>query len=211
MTIRSVTPTVPIFATRPTSLRPRSSNIRCSASSLGSDSRSAASASSSSRLAPRGRVPRDRPDRHGAVPQPHQDFRARPDDRESVQLQEIHERGGVGAAQRPVERERWQREGQAEAFGTTRSGRCLPRRCTPWPSRPSRDSPGGSCSRPAPAARWPTRAGPWACWRLFSRPDVASDSGVDGGPPGAGGVDARGRADRRDERDDVLDRIRRSP
>ena len=53
----SVTFTDPIADTRPTSLRPRSSSIRCSARSFGSANNSASSATSSSWVAPRRRVP----------------------------------------------------------------------------------------------------------------------------------------------------------
>ena len=51
------TRTLPGTATRPTSLRPRSTSMMCSARSFSSASSSAASASSSSGVAPRGRVP----------------------------------------------------------------------------------------------------------------------------------------------------------
>jgi len=53
----SGTLTLPILATRPTSLRPRSTSIRCSARSLGSANSSASRAWSSEGVAPRGRVP----------------------------------------------------------------------------------------------------------------------------------------------------------
>ena len=49
--------TLPISAMRPTSLRPRSTSITCSARSFGSASNSRSSSSSSSGVAPRGRVP----------------------------------------------------------------------------------------------------------------------------------------------------------
>ena len=51
------TRTVPGSATRPTSFRPRSTSMMCSARSFSSPSNSSASASSSSGVAPRGRVP----------------------------------------------------------------------------------------------------------------------------------------------------------
>ncbi len=76
---------VPIFArTRPTSLRPRSSSIRCSARSFGIGQQLVGQ-----RLvvclgvAPRGRVPAIGRMVTVAVAQPHQDFRARADHRES--------------------------------------------------------------------------------------------------------------------------------
>ena len=57
LTIFSVTRTEPVSATRPTSLRPRSISITCSARSFGSASSSSARRASSSGVAPRGRVP----------------------------------------------------------------------------------------------------------------------------------------------------------
>src|SRR6185312_14871048 len=51
---RAVTSTEPTAATRPTSLRPRSSSIRCSARSFGSFSSASASAWSSASVLPRG-------------------------------------------------------------------------------------------------------------------------------------------------------------
>ena len=57
MTKLSVTFTLPIAETRPTSLRPRSTSIKCSARSFGSASNSASNAMSSSCVAPRRRVP----------------------------------------------------------------------------------------------------------------------------------------------------------
>ncbi len=55
--MKSTTSTLPGAQTRPRSLRPRSTSIRCSARSLGSASSSAASSASSCGLAPRCRVP----------------------------------------------------------------------------------------------------------------------------------------------------------
>ena len=57
MVKNSTTFTVPAAHTRPRSLRPRSTSITCSLRSLASDSRSLASSTSSSSVAPRGRVP----------------------------------------------------------------------------------------------------------------------------------------------------------
>jgi len=51
------TTTVPGLLTRPTSLRPRSTSITCSARSFSSASKSASSSLSSSSFAPRIRVP----------------------------------------------------------------------------------------------------------------------------------------------------------
>ena len=55
--ITSLRRTDPYSATRPTSLRARSTSMTCSARSFGSASSSASSRRSSSSLAPRGRVP----------------------------------------------------------------------------------------------------------------------------------------------------------
>src|SRR6266568_3655965 len=55
--MNSDTSTEPIWETRPTSLRPRSTSITCSARSLGSPCISAASRSSSASFLPRGCVP----------------------------------------------------------------------------------------------------------------------------------------------------------
>ena len=112
----SVTLTVPISATRPTSLRPRSSSIRCSARSFGSASSSASSALSSCGVAPRGRVPAMRADRHGAVARLDQDFRARSGDGEVAEVEKEQIRRRVDPAQRAVERERRQRERRLEAL-----------------------------------------------------------------------------------------------
>jgi len=57
ITMSSFVFTVPHSATRPTSFRPRSTSITCSAISLGSDRSSASRRRSSSGSAPRGRVP----------------------------------------------------------------------------------------------------------------------------------------------------------
>ena len=111
-----MTSTVPISATRPTSLRPRSSSIRCSARSLGS---------ASSRLGQRlvlgvgrRRAARagDRADGHLAVAHAHEDLGARADEREVAEIEVEEERRGIGAAQRAIERERRQRERRREAL-----------------------------------------------------------------------------------------------
>ena len=112
----SVTFTVPISATRPTSLRPRSSSIRCSARSFGSASSSSSSALSSCGVAPRGRVPaigrmvtlpsRTRTRISGLEP-----ATAKP-----PKSRKIQERRRVDPAQRAVERERRQRERRLEAL-----------------------------------------------------------------------------------------------
>ena len=111
-----MTRTVPISATRPTSLRPRSSSIRCSARSLGSASSASASAWSSASVAPRGARAGDGADGHLAVAHAHQDLRAGADEGEAAEVEMEQERRGVGAAQRAVERERRQRERRREAL-----------------------------------------------------------------------------------------------
>ena len=112
----SVTETSPTSATRPTSLRPRSSSIRCSARSLGSPISSSASASSSACVAPRLRVPamgrivtlpsRSRTRISGT----------RSDDGKAREGEIVEEGRGVQAAQRAIERKGRQGEGPAEAL-----------------------------------------------------------------------------------------------
>jgi hypothetical protein len=58
----------------------------------------------------------DRADDHGVVAQPDQDLRARADQREVGEIEKEQERRRVEAAERPVERERRQVEGQREAL-----------------------------------------------------------------------------------------------
>ena len=112
----SVTRTEPILLTRPTSLRPRSSSIRCSARSLGSASSSASSALSSSGVAPRRPRAGQRADGDLAVAHAHQDLGAGAHQREAAEVEIEQERRGVGAAQRAIERERRQRERHREAL-----------------------------------------------------------------------------------------------
>ena len=112
----SVTFTVPIWATRPTSLRPRSSSIRCSARSFGS-----ASNSVFERLVlVRRRAARpgagDRADGDRAVAHAHQDFRAGAGDRKAAEIEEVEEGRGIDPPQRAIERERRQLEGRLEAL-----------------------------------------------------------------------------------------------
>ena len=59
----------------------------------------------------------DRADGDLAVAQPHQDLRARADDREAAEIEEEQEGRGVEPAQRAVEGEGRQLEGQLEALG----------------------------------------------------------------------------------------------
>ena len=104
--MKSTTSTVPGAQTRPRSLRPRSTSIRCSARSFGSASRSAASAASSSGVAPRHRVPAI----GCIIARPPVDLdqrlRAGADDVEAVEAQQVHVRARVGGAQHPVDVER---------------------------------------------------------------------------------------------------------
>ena len=113
----SVTSTLPISATRPTSLRPRSSSIRCSARSLGSASSSAASSRSSAGVAPRRRVPA-----MGRMVTLPSRRRTRisglePTMAKSAEIQEEQKGRGVQPPQRAIEREGRQGEGQLEALG----------------------------------------------------------------------------------------------
>ena len=112
----SVTFTVPILATRPTSLRPRSSSIRCSARSLGSASSSVASASSSVGLLPRDRVPAI-----GRITTLPSRTRTRisgleHDDLEAAEIEEAEIGRGIDPPQRAIERERRQVEAAGEAL-----------------------------------------------------------------------------------------------
>ena len=112
----SVTLTVPVSATRPTSLRPRSSSIRCSARSLGSTISSSASFLSSSAVFPRGRVPA-----MGRIVTLPSRRRTRisglePTIGETWKVQEIKERRRIQPPQGAVKRERRQREGTAETL-----------------------------------------------------------------------------------------------
>ena len=102
----SVTWTEPAPATRPTSLRPRSISIRCSARSFGSASSSLSSAASSSAVAPRRRVPGDRPHLDAAAVEPHQHLGRRAGDARLGELEVEHVRRRVDHAQRAVDVER---------------------------------------------------------------------------------------------------------
>src|SRR5580704_593680 len=95
----SVTFTVPILATRPTSLRPRSSSMRCSARSFGSARSSAASASSSVGLFPRTSA-RDRADDNLAVADAHQDFGTGADNLKAAEVEEAKIGGRIDPPQR---------------------------------------------------------------------------------------------------------------
>ena len=116
MTNWSVTSTVPMSATRPTSLRPRSSSIRCSARSLGSLSRASAERLVLGVGRPARRRAGDRADGHLAVAHAHQNFGARADEREAAEVEMEQERRRVEAPQRAIERERRQRERRGEAL-----------------------------------------------------------------------------------------------
>ena len=104
--MKSTTSTLPGAQTRPRSLRPRSTSIRCSA-------RSFASASSSvgeggvllgRRPAPAGAG--DRVQQRAAAVDLDQRLGARADDVEAVEAQQVHVRARVGHAQHPVDVER---------------------------------------------------------------------------------------------------------
>ena len=162
----SVTLTVPILATRPTSLRPRSSSIRCSARSFGSASSSSSSALSSCGVAPRGRVPAI-----GRIVTVPSRTRTRisgldPGDREAAEVEEVEERRRIDPPQRAVERERRQRERRLEALRQHDLEDVAGERCTPWRFAPS---PG---IRPAWCWIRPGRRAdrPRACGGLVERP-----------------------------------------
>ena len=137
----SVTFTDPSSATRPTSLRPRSSSIRCSARSFGSPSSSASSAWSSSCVAPRRRVPAS-----GRIVTMPSRRRTRisglePDHREAAEIEEEQERRRIDPPQRAVQRERRQRERHREALARhdlegVAGGDVLLRRSAPRPGTP---------------------------------------------------------------------------
>ena len=112
----SVTRTEPVAATRPTSLRPRSISITCSARSFGSASSSAASASSSSGVLPRGRVPAIgrsvtlSPSRRTRI------SGRRADHVEILEVEVEHVRRRIERAQRAVERQRVGANGLRQAL-----------------------------------------------------------------------------------------------
>ena len=122
----STTRTVPGSQTRPRSLRPRSTSIRCSARSFSLPTSSAASSASLASVPPRGRVPAigcSRAMARAALPSiraghRHQRFGARADDVErrrsgagllgagARQAQQVHVRARVAGAQQPVDVQR---------------------------------------------------------------------------------------------------------
>ena len=128
----SVTFTAPVLATRPTSLRPRSTSIRCSARSLGSAIRSSASALSSSGVLPARPRAGDGADGDLAVAQPHQDFRAGADDRETRARRDNKERarGSAAAARDRARRAAARRAGGSAGWAPPETHR--PRGCIPW-------------------------------------------------------------------------------
>ena len=75
----------------------------------------------------------DRPDRHLAVADPHQDLGRRADDLEVLEVEIAQERRRIDAPQRAVEREGGQREGASRSAATAPPGRCRRRGCTPSP------------------------------------------------------------------------------
>ena len=90
-------------ATRPRSLRPRSTSITCSARSLGSRWSCSARSASSRASAPRGRVPGDRVGRQPVALDLEEQLRARADDLERRRAHEEQVRARVDPAQRAVE------------------------------------------------------------------------------------------------------------
>ena len=104
--MKAVRRTLPYSATRPTSFRPRSTSIRCSARSFGSAASSAASAASSSGLAPRGRVPAIGPERDLAILDPDQDLGRAADDLDVVAVEVVEIGRGVERPEIAVGEER---------------------------------------------------------------------------------------------------------
>ena len=98
----------------PTSLRPRSRSIRCSARSFGSARRLSAWAPILGRRRAARAGAGDRPDRHFAVANPDEDLRRRADDLEVLEVEIAQERRRIDPAQRAVEREGGEREGRFE-------------------------------------------------------------------------------------------------
>ena len=112
----SVTLTVAMRETRPTSLRPRSSSMRCSARSFSIGEQLALQRLVLLRgCATRPRAGQ-RPDGHRALPHPNQDLRARARDGEAPEVEKIEERRRIDSPQRPVERERRQVERRLETL-----------------------------------------------------------------------------------------------
>ena len=116
MTNFSVTSTLPILATRPTSLRPRSSSIRCSARSFSSARRSAASSCVFDSIPAAPPRAGDGPDRYLAFARAHQNFGARTDDLEVTEIEVAEEGRRIDAAQRAIQREGWEGEGRSETL-----------------------------------------------------------------------------------------------
>ena len=96
----------PTSATRPTSLRPRSISIRCSARSFGSASSSAASRSSSAAVSPRGRVPAIGRTSTRPSAEPDERLGRRAGDARLGELEVEHVRRRVDHAQRAIDVER---------------------------------------------------------------------------------------------------------
>ena len=119
--MKSTTSTLPGSQTRPRSLRPRSTSIRCSARSLGSASSSSASALSSCG----GRAARpgagDGVDHRPAALDLDQRLGAGADDVEgavvALEAEQVHVRAGVGGPQHPVDVQRARRARRLEALG----------------------------------------------------------------------------------------------
>src|SRR5216117_2354055 len=101
VTMNSVTFTDPSSATRPTSLRPRSTSITCSARSFGSFFICRSMARSCASVVPRGRALLD-----AVALDAHQDLRRRAHDRRLAQAQEEEVRRRVDRPQRAVDGER---------------------------------------------------------------------------------------------------------
>ena len=116
MVISSGTRTVPGWQTRPRSLRPRSTSIRCSARSFGSCLSSSASARSSLSVAPRGRVPAIGRVSARSRSFAHEKLRRRPHDVQLREMEAVHVRRGIHHPKRPVDLKRRGRRFQHPAL-----------------------------------------------------------------------------------------------
>ena len=117
ITMSSETCTLPISLTRPTSFRPRSTSMMCSARSLGSARSSFSSALSSSSVAPRRRVPAM--GRRSILPflEAHHHLGRSADHGRVAAAQEIHVGRRVDEPERPVDLEGLRRDLPLEPLG----------------------------------------------------------------------------------------------
>ena len=140
------TRTDPYSQTRPTSLRPRSTSITCSARSFSLRFSSSARRMSSSSFRPRRRVPAI-----GCVSTREPSTRTsisgdEPTTRDAAHADEIHVRRRIHVAQRAVDGERVGARPSARTAATARPDRCRRRRCAPWRPGPASRTARGSGS-----------------------------------------------------------------